>query len=223
MGVTSRALARVFPVAPLPSVGAGPAEAALLDNDHRAQQQIDRGNDQDDGDEDDDSSQHFHGNSPGRQVNCDHTTFEQYSSTSTSTVCRPDDPSRNRPVNIAGVRHTGGAPSRPTVSLANRPDPLIPAPELTRTRPLVREDPVRPAPACPRDSKAELERARRPPTPQRPRPKQAASLVDTLTALAACTRTDGTRPFPIGSTAKGGAWRLNAHTPLRYIDPDPPH
>ncbi|WP_009473157.1 histidine phosphatase family protein [Rhodococcus sp. JVH1] len=42
------------------------------------------------------------------------------------------------------------------------------------------------------------------------------------TALAACTRTDGTRAFPIGDTAKGGAWLLNAHTPPRYIDPDPP-
>ncbi|MFC9763258.1 SixA phosphatase family protein [Rhodococcus jostii] len=45
---------------------------------------------------------------------------------------------------------------------------------------------------------------------------------ETLTALAACTRTDGTRAFPIGHTAKGGAWLLNAHTPPRYIDPDPP-
>ncbi|MFF2115452.1 hypothetical protein [Rhodococcus koreensis] len=45
---------------------------------------------------------------------------------------------------------------------------------------------------------------------------------ETLTALAACTRTDGTRPFPIGDTAKGGVWLLNAHTSLRYIDPDPP-
>ncbi|MFD7006390.1 hypothetical protein [Rhodococcus jostii] len=42
------------------------------------------------------------------------------------------------------------------------------------------------------------------------------------TALAACTRTDGTRAFPIGDTAKGGAWLLNARTPPRYIDPDPP-
>ncbi|ABG99474.1 conserved hypothetical protein (plasmid) [Rhodococcus jostii RHA1] len=45
---------------------------------------------------------------------------------------------------------------------------------------------------------------------------------ETLTALAACTRTDGTRAFPIGDTAKGGAWLLNAHNPPRYIDPDPP-
>ena len=45
---------------------------------------------------------------------------------------------------------------------------------------------------------------------------------ETLTALAALTHTDGTRPFPIGDTAKGGAWLLDAHTPVRYIDPDPP-
>ncbi len=66
-------------------------EAALLGQDHRAQQQIDRGNDQDDGDEDDDNSQHFHGNSPGRQVNCDGTTPEQRGSHSMSTVCRRGD------------------------------------------------------------------------------------------------------------------------------------
>ncbi|MFC0453343.1 hypothetical protein [Rhodococcus jostii] len=45
---------------------------------------------------------------------------------------------------------------------------------------------------------------------------------ETVTALAACTPTDGTRAFPIGHTAQGGAWLLNAHTPLRYLDPDPP-
>ncbi|BAH48487.1 SixA phosphatase family protein [Rhodococcus opacus] len=43
-----------------------------------------------------------------------------------------------------------------------------------------------------------------------------------LTALAAITRADGTPAFPIGHTAKGGAWLLNARTPLRYLDPDPP-
>jgi hypothetical protein len=37
-----------------------------------------------------------------------------------------------------------------------------------------------------------------------------------LTALA-----DGTRVFPIGHTAKGGAWLLNTRTQPRYLDPDP--
>ncbi|MFE5707034.1 SixA phosphatase family protein [Rhodococcus koreensis] len=45
---------------------------------------------------------------------------------------------------------------------------------------------------------------------------------EVLTGLAACTRDDGTRMYPIGQTAKGGAWLLNAHAPLRYIDPVPP-
>ncbi|MGV9869890.1 SixA phosphatase family protein [Rhodococcus koreensis] len=45
---------------------------------------------------------------------------------------------------------------------------------------------------------------------------------ETLTALAALTRPDETRPFPIGDTAKGGAWLLDDHTPLRYIAPVPP-
>ncbi|MFE7419415.1 SixA phosphatase family protein [Rhodococcus sp. NPDC057529] len=45
---------------------------------------------------------------------------------------------------------------------------------------------------------------------------------EVLTGLAACTRADGTRTYPIGQTAKGGAWLLNAHAPLRYIGPVPP-
>ncbi|MBC2642641.1 MULTISPECIES: hypothetical protein [unclassified Rhodococcus (in: high G+C Gram-positive bacteria)] len=58
-----------------------------------------------------------------------------------------------------------------------------------------------------------LDRARRPPASQRLGRNQAADLVDTLwcthreilTALAACTRADGTPAFPIGHTANGGA------------------
>ncbi|TQC42910.1 phosphoglycerate mutase family protein [Rhodococcus sp. WS4] len=42
---------------------------------------------------------------------------------------------------------------------------------------------------------------------------------ETLTALSACTRPDGTHALSIGPTAKGGAWLLSAHTPLRCIDP----